>query len=119
MLTPRQRELLALLADGYSTKEAAGLMGISTETTKNHMTHILGRLQVRDRTAAIVVAMRHGLIEPFPERPGSRRRMARALYQAMVAAGAGRWGDTADFEALPATEQAWLRARLDDVLGAL
>jgi two-component system NarL family response regulator len=61
-LTPRERELLQLLAQGEANKQAAAILGLSEETVKTHVRNILGKLQVRDRTEAVTVALRRGII---------------------------------------------------------
>lgn len=61
-LTPRERELLVLLAQGEANKQIAGILGLSEETVKTHVRNILGKLQVRDRTEAVTVALRRGII---------------------------------------------------------
>ncbi|HEY6016192.1 MAG TPA: LuxR C-terminal-related transcriptional regulator, partial [Gaiellaceae bacterium] len=60
-LTPRQREVLALLSDGRSTKEIARELGIAEETARNHIRHLLRRLGARSRLAAVLEARRLGL----------------------------------------------------------
>ncbi|HEY9811097.1 MAG TPA: response regulator transcription factor [Halomicronema sp.] len=55
-LTPREREILKLIAQGSSNKEIAKNLFISEGTVKNHVTSILHRLNVRDRTQAAIVA---------------------------------------------------------------
>lgn len=60
-LTPRQREVLALLADGRSTREIAADLGIAEETARNHIRHLLRRLGVRSRLGAVAEARRLGL----------------------------------------------------------
>lgn len=60
-LTPRQREVLALLSDGRSTKEIARELGIAEETARNHIRHLLRRLGARSRLAAVLEAKRLGL----------------------------------------------------------
>ncbi|WP_072621979.1 response regulator [Spirulina major] len=55
-LTPRELEVLALLGEGYSNREIAKALYISERTVKNHVTHVLGRLQLRDRTQAALFA---------------------------------------------------------------
>ena len=52
-LTPREREVLALLADGLSTRAAAARLGISPATVRNHVQHALAKLGVRTRAAAV------------------------------------------------------------------
>lgn len=60
-LTDREREVLSLLAQGLSNQEVAAHMGISLKTTRNHVSNILGRLQVADRTEAVARARAAGL----------------------------------------------------------
>ena len=55
-LTKRERQVLALIAQGASNKEIAQELYISEGTVKNHVTNILGRLEVRDRTQAAILA---------------------------------------------------------------
>lgn len=55
-LTPREREILKLIAQGSSNKEIAKNLFISEGTVKNHVTSILHRLNVRDRTQAAIIA---------------------------------------------------------------
>ncbi len=61
-LTSREKELLPLLAQGEANKQIAAILGLSEETVKTHVRNILGKLQVRDRTEAVTVALRRGLI---------------------------------------------------------
>ena len=51
-LTPREAEVLALVADGHSNPEIARELGLSLKTVQNHVSHVLAKLQVRDRTQA-------------------------------------------------------------------
>ena len=69
-LTPRELEVLQLAADGLSNKEIAGKLVISEKTVKNHIANIFAKLQVNDRTQAILVALREGLITLSREEPG-------------------------------------------------
>jgi DNA-binding NarL/FixJ family response regulator len=62
-LTRRQRELLQLLADGNSTTIAARTLELSEETVKTHTRNILARLEARNRTHAVAIALRESLIE--------------------------------------------------------
>ncbi len=55
-LTPREREVLCLIASGASNREIAALLYISERTVKNHVTSILSRLNLRDRTQAAIYA---------------------------------------------------------------
>ena len=61
-LTPRELEVLQLAADGLSNKEIAARLVISEKTVKNHTANIFSKLQVNDRTQAILQAMRKGLV---------------------------------------------------------
>jgi DNA-binding NarL/FixJ family response regulator len=60
-LTPREREILELLAQGQRTAEIAAVVHISPKTVSNNLTAIFAKLQVADRTAAIIRAREHGL----------------------------------------------------------
>jgi DNA-binding NarL/FixJ family response regulator len=62
-LTQRQREILQLLANGESTTVAARELGLSEETVKTHTKNALARLNARNRTHAVAIAMRESLIE--------------------------------------------------------
>lgn len=55
-LTPREREVLQLIAQGYNNREIAQALYISERTVKNHVNSILNRLNVRDRTQAAILA---------------------------------------------------------------
>jgi PAS domain S-box-containing protein len=61
-LTPRQHEILQLLAAGQSTDGIAKTLFLSRETVRNHIRHILQRLNVHSRLAAIALAHREGLV---------------------------------------------------------
>ena len=61
-LTPRQHEVLALLADGASTTQIATTLGLAEETVRNHIRQLLRRLGVHSRLAAVAYARRQGLI---------------------------------------------------------
>ena len=61
-LTPRQHEVLQLLADGGSTKGIAQKLFLSEQTVRNHIREILRRLGARSRLAAVATARRDGLI---------------------------------------------------------
>lgn len=61
-LSPRETEILQSVTRGMSNKEIATDLGISQQTVKNHMTSILRKLNVEDRTQAAVMAIRHGWV---------------------------------------------------------
>jgi DNA-binding NarL/FixJ family response regulator len=66
-LSAREIEILDYIARGNSNKEIAKSLKISDQTVKNHITSILKKLQVNDRTAAVVHALRHGWIKMTTE----------------------------------------------------
>ena len=61
-LTRREVDVLELVAQGSRNKEIAATLGISRETVKMHVANILTKLEVNDRSAAIVVAIRRGIV---------------------------------------------------------
>ncbi|HEY4689841.1 MAG TPA: response regulator transcription factor [Anaerolineae bacterium] len=61
-LSPREMEILQYITRGLSNKEIAHQLGISHQTVKNHMTSILRKLNVEDRTQAAVYALRRGWV---------------------------------------------------------
>jgi len=61
-LSGREREVLTLLVRGRSNKEIAGLLGITEATVKCHVSVILSRLGVVDRTQAVVTALQRGIV---------------------------------------------------------
>jgi PAS domain S-box-containing protein len=62
-LTPRQYEVLRLLARGYSTAQIAESLGLSRETVRNHIRALLRALRVNSRIAALIEGRRRGLID--------------------------------------------------------
>ena len=62
-LTPREGEVLSLLANGHGTRDIATLLSISPSTVRNHIQHILEKLQVHTRLEAVAIAIKHNLID--------------------------------------------------------
>ena len=61
-LTPRETEILNYMAKGYLNKQIAGMLDISEQTIKNHVTSILRKLDANARTQAVITAVRRGII---------------------------------------------------------
>ena len=68
-LTQRELQVLQQAADGLSNKEIAGKLVISEKTVKSHISNIFSKLQVNDRTQAVMYALRRGLVTMSPEDP--------------------------------------------------
>ena len=64
VLTPREDEVIKLIAEGRSSKEIARALTISVKTVERHRANILGKLGMRDRTELTRYAIRAGLIQP-------------------------------------------------------
>ncbi len=62
-LTDRETEILRLMASGYSNKEIANSLGVAEGTVKNHVSNILSKLGVRDRTRAVLKAFELGIVQ--------------------------------------------------------
>jgi DNA-binding NarL/FixJ family response regulator len=71
-LTTREQEVFRLIANGLSNPEIAQELYISDTTVKTHVTHILQKLNLRDRVQAVVLAYQTGLFARDSRRPGSR-----------------------------------------------
>lgn len=65
-ITPREREILVLIAAGRANKEIAAELGVSEDTVKRHVSHILEKLDVNDRAQATAEAIRRGILK-MPE----------------------------------------------------
>jgi len=62
-LTPREMAVLEQMAKGRTNKEIASALQISSQTVKNHISHILQKMDVNDRTAAVLAALHRGWIQ--------------------------------------------------------
>ncbi|HTJ37020.1 MAG TPA: response regulator transcription factor [Dactylosporangium sp.] len=71
-LTPREREVLVELAGGATNAEIAVRLHLGEATVKTHVSRVLTKLGLRDRTAAVVFAYEHGVVTPGPSRDGPR-----------------------------------------------
>src|SRR3989454_12445488 len=63
-LTAREVEILKLLATGLANKQIARRLAISEKTVRNHVSHMYEKLQIYDRSQAVLYAVRKGLVEP-------------------------------------------------------
>jgi two-component system, NarL family, nitrate/nitrite response regulator NarL len=63
VLTPREKAVLLLAAEGLATREIATRLGVASATVKTHLQSIYQKLGVPDRTSAVAAAMRRGLLE--------------------------------------------------------
>ena len=64
VLTPREREVIGLIARGRANKAIAFELGVSERTVKTHVSNIFGKLGFTDRTQAALYAVREGIVEP-------------------------------------------------------
>jgi DNA-binding NarL/FixJ family response regulator len=63
-LSPREREVLQLVAEGKTTKEVASVLGISVKTAESHRTRIMEKLDIHETATLVRYAIRHGVIQP-------------------------------------------------------
>jgi DNA-binding NarL/FixJ family response regulator len=64
LLTPRQREILQLIAEGKSSKQIAQLLDASVKTIESHRASLMERLDIHDVAGLVRYAIRHGLVSP-------------------------------------------------------
>jgi len=64
VLTPREREIVQLVAEGKSSKEAASMLGLSVKTIEAHRTNIMKKLRVRSVSELVRYAIRNKIVEP-------------------------------------------------------
>jgi DNA-binding NarL/FixJ family response regulator len=72
LLTPRERQILALLGEGRSNREIANILVISERTARTHVSSVLSKLNLSSRTQAALMAVREGLV------PGPQERRTRS-----------------------------------------
>ncbi len=63
-LSPRERQVLQLVAEGKSTKEIASVLGISVKTADSHRTRIMSKLDIHETASLVRYAVRRGLVQP-------------------------------------------------------
>jgi two-component system response regulator NreC len=63
-LSPRERQVLQLVAEGKTTKEIATVLGVSTKTAESHRTRLMRKLEIHDTAGLVRYAIRRGLVDP-------------------------------------------------------
>ncbi|MGH9758674.1 MAG: response regulator [Candidatus Acidiferrales bacterium] len=63
-LSPRERQVLQLIAEGKSTKDVATVLGITVKTAESHRTRLMQKLDIHDTATLVLYAVRHGIVQP-------------------------------------------------------
>jgi DNA-binding NarL/FixJ family response regulator len=63
-LSPRESEVVKLIAEGHTSREIADILSISVNTVERHRHNVLEKLELRDRVALTLYAVRRGLVQP-------------------------------------------------------
>jgi len=94
--TPREKEVLGLLAEGLSNRQIARRLGLSVRTVEAHLTHIYAKLGVGSRTEAVLLAQRKGDLRPAGRRqtsPPDPCSSPAAIRRRVPPQSGGRWPD--------------------------
>jgi DNA-binding NarL/FixJ family response regulator len=81
-LTAREREVMALAAEGKSNDEIASMCTISLLTVRTHIQRVMAKLEVRDRAQLVVTAYQSGLVQPPPGPPCDQTELTRVFRTA-------------------------------------
>lgn len=78
-LSSREKEIVALVALGFSNRRVASRLFIAEGTVKTHLHNVFGKLGLRSRVTLVLYAVRAGLADAGPDRPGQRDPVAERL----------------------------------------
>ncbi len=70
-LTPREKQVVQLLAEGKSTKEVAAMLNLSVKTAETHRSNIMGKLGLHSVSELVLYAVRNSIVQPFASTPAS------------------------------------------------
>ena len=76
VLTPRERQVVQLLAEGKSTKEVATLLNLSVKTAETHRSNIMGKLGLHSISEVVLYAVRNNIVQALNAAPGSEGSLA-------------------------------------------